>query len=131
MNAQTIDTIQDLLKTHPTIRLALLFGSTASGRAGPDSDIDLAVDAGKRLTADAKRNLIAELAQRTGRPIDLVDLRSAGEPLLGQILRHGKRLAGSDTAYAELLRRHLFDEADFMPYYRRILASRRTAWIGK
>jgi predicted nucleotidyltransferase len=29
------------------------------------------------------------------------------------------------------IKRHVFDEADFMPYYRRILGERRDAWIAK
>ena len=58
-----------------------------------------------------KITLISALAETTGRPVDLVDLQSVGEPLLGQILRHGKRLLGSDTQYANLIRRHLFDQA--------------------
>mgnify|MGYP001406658797 CR=1 FL=1 len=43
---------------------------------------------------------------------------------------HGKRLRGSHGACAELLRRHLFDAADFLPYVERLLAERRRAWIG-
>jgi hypothetical protein len=34
--------------------------------------------------------------------VDLVDLHTVGEPLLGQILRHGKRLLGGGTCYADL-----------------------------
>jgi len=66
-----------------------------------------------------------------GRPIDLIDLKVAAEPLMGQILRHGRRLMGSDEAYAQLITRHLYEQADFMPYRNRILAERRAAWIGK
>jgi uncharacterized protein len=115
----------------PSIQLALLFGSLASGKARKDSDLDLAVDAGQRLTADEKMALISELAERTGRPIDLVDIRAIGEPLLGQVVRYGKRILGTDARYAELIVRHLFDQADFLPYRDRILAERRRAWIGK
>lgn len=50
--------------------------------------------------------------------------------MLGQVLRHGKRLQGTDEAYAQLLSRHLLDAADFMPYVDRILGTRRQAWIG-
>lgn len=131
MQETTTDAISRVLKRHPEIRLALLFGSVARGRAGPDSDLDLAVDVGYPLSAAQKMTLVTELAASTGRPIDLIDLSNVGEPLLGQILRHGKRLIGLDATYAELLTRHWFDEADFMPYYRRILASRRATWIGK
>lgn len=59
-----------------------------------------------------------------------MDLSAAGEPLRGQILRHGIRVLGSDDAYAELMRRHWFDAADFLPYVERMLKERRRAWVG-
>ena len=110
---------------------AILFGSLATGVGRAGSDLDLAVDAGRRLTTAEKMALISELAGRIGRPVDLVDINAIGEPLLGQILHHGKRILGSDTRYANLLRRHLFDQADYLPYRNRILFERRQAWIGK
>jgi predicted nucleotidyltransferase len=119
------------ISTQPGIRLAILFGSLAGGEGRSESDLDLAVDAGRRLTAGEKMALISELAGSTGRPVDLVDIQAIGEPLLGQILQHGKRILGSDTLYANLIRRHLFDQADYLPYRNRILAERRQAWIGK
>lgn len=134
MRAQDESLTQAILAaidTQPGIRLAILFGSLAVGQERTDSDLDLAVDAGHRLTTGEKLSLMNELAQRTGRPVDLVDLYVVGEPLLGQILRHGKRLLGSETCYADLIRRHLFDQADYLPYRTRILAERRRAWIGK
>jgi predicted nucleotidyltransferase len=126
-----IQTIRAAISTQPDIVLAILFGSLAVGKGNRDSDLDLAVDAGRRLTAREKMALISELAKTTGRPIDLVDINAVGEPLLGQIIRHGKRILGSDTSYANLIRRHLFDQADFLPYRNRILSERRRAWIGK
>lgn len=54
-----------------------------------------------------------------------------GEPLLGQILAHGRRLLGSDEAHGRLLSRHLIDAADFLPLAQRIVDERRRAWIGK
>lgn len=83
------------------------------------------------LSVETKIALIGALSEAIGRPVDLIDLRAIGESILGQILKYGVRLLGSDTDYAELIKRHLFDEADFMPYRRRILAERRLAWIGK
>lgn len=119
------------IHTQPAIGLAILFGSLAAGEGRAESDLDLAVDAGRPLTSGEKMALISDLAGRTGRPVDLVDIQAAGEPLLGQILRHGKRILGSDTHYASLIRKHLFDQADYLPYRNRILAERRQAWIGK
>ena len=114
----------------PNIELALVFGSVATGRARFDSDLDIAVAAKRALTSVEKQCLMSALAENTGRAIDLIDLNVAGEPLLGQIVRHGKRLMGSDEAYGKLISRHLMDQADFMPYRNRILAERRAAWIG-
>ena len=123
--------IHAALAPHREIRLAILFGSLATGQGHYESDVDLAIDAGQPLEIQAKMSLMAELAECTGRPVDLIDLLTIGEPLLGQILKHGKRLLGEDGPYAELIKRHVFDEADFMPYYRRILRERRIAWIEK
>ena len=127
------EAIMAAINTQPGIGIVLviLFGSLAAGGGRAESDLDLAVDAGRRLTAAERIALISELAARTGRPVDLVDIQAIGEPLLGQILQHGKRILGSDTHYANVVRRHLFDQADFLPYRNRILAERRQAWIGK
>jgi predicted nucleotidyltransferase len=122
--------VSRVLTRQADIRLAILFGSAVSDALRRESDIDVAVLAAGRLASNRKAELIGELAAATGRPVDLIDLRAVGEPLLGQILSHGRRLFGSDADYAELLRRHLFDVEDFLPYVERMLAERRRAWIG-
>jgi uncharacterized protein len=129
-NEREIASIRKILGSHPHIRLAILFGSMAAGSASAQSDIDLAVDTGRPLEAARKIQLISDLAEALGRPVDLVDLHCAGEPLLGQIIGGGVRLLGSDRHYASMLSKHLFDQADFMPYRSRILKERRQAWIG-
>jgi predicted nucleotidyltransferase len=122
--------IIETLKNHPEVKLAVLFGSLASGRGGPDSDVDVAVMGPLPLTAEQKYALMGDLAESSGRPVDLVDLQTAGEPILGQILRYGQRLIGDDETWAALLSRHLLDAADFMPYVDRALEERRRRWIG-
>lgn len=114
----------------PKIALVVLFGSIASGRQRVDSDLDIAVAADYPLMAEEKISIMHALAEQTGRSIDLIDLHGVSEPLLGQIVRHGRRVLGSDTLYGELISRHLFEQADFMPYRVRLLAERRMAWIG-
>lgn len=122
--------ILSVLGRHPGIRLAVVFGSVAKGSARKESDLDLAVMAEKPLSAAEKVALIEDLALVVGRPVDLVDLRKAGEPLLGQVLKHGQRILGSASDYAELVRRHIYAVEDFVPYVERMLAERRQAWIG-
>ena len=123
--------LREVLAGFPELILALVFGSVAKGLQRIDSDLDIAVVAKQALTADEKIVIISALAEKTGRPVDLVDLKEVGEPLLGQIVQHGRRLLGSDGEYGRLISRHLFEQADFMPYRNRILAERRAAWIGK
>jgi len=110
--------------------LAILFGSVAQGEAGVESDLDLALLMGGEMSVETRMDLIEQVALLSGRPVDLIDLSTVGEPLLGQILQTGERLFGSDGEYGSLLSRHLLDQADFMPYRERILAERRAAWIG-
>lgn len=119
------------LTRHPAVRLGILFGSVKEGRAGYESDLDLAVMGAHALSAEEKMALIEALAERTGRPVDLVDLQTTHGPLLRRILQTGTRLYSTDdTLYAELIKRQVFNQADFAPYRNRILAERRKAWIG-
>ncbi len=123
--------IASVLERHPSVTMAILFGSLADGRGRPDSDLDLAVSATVPLTVQARIELIDELAAAVGRPIDLIDLNQAHGPILQQVLTTGRlMLCRNRTEYAELLRRQAYEEADVMPYYRRILATRRQAWTG-
>lgn len=112
------------------LRLALVFGSVARHEAGPQSDVDVAVLARHRLTAQEHIALIEAVARHTGRPVDLVDLANTGHPLQGEILRDGVRVLGDAAAHAQWTTRALFDAADFYPYVKRLLAERRQRWIG-
>ncbi len=127
--SRDIDRIRDCLAGKPGLHLAIIFGSLATGQPRSDSDLDIAVAGDGVITGEQKMALIRELAGLTGRSVDLVDLNAIGEPLLGQILTEGKRLLGDDQVHAKLLSRHLFDQADFMPYRDRLLAERRKAWL--
>nr|WP_324258047.1 nucleotidyltransferase domain-containing protein [Cellvibrio fontiphilus] len=119
--------ILSVLEKYPEINTAYIFGSVAKGTARPNSDLDIAAQSEKALTTEQHISLVEDLALATGRPIDLIDLKTAGEPLLGEILQ-GKKLLGSDSNHAELIKRHLFDSADFLPYVERMLAERRAQW---
>jgi len=122
--------LRDALAAFPTVELALVFGSMVEGRQRFDSDVDVALQGPKAFGVAERADIIAALAAATGRAVDLIDLATVSEPLLGQVVRHGRRILGGDDAHARLISRHLFEEADFMPYRRRILAERRVAWIG-
>lgn len=120
-----------VMARHASVVIAILFGSTATGHARPDSDLDLAIATVTPLTSEARIALIEDLALTFGRPVDLIDLDHTHSPLLHRILAQGHMILCNDrTRYAELLLRMVYEEADVMPYYRRILSDRRHAWIG-
>jgi predicted nucleotidyltransferase len=121
--------LRRVLSRYPELRLAIVFGSCAAGNAGRTSDLDLAVLAVQPLDSATRAKLIGDLATAFDRPIDLVDLKTVGEPLLGEVFK-GRRILGQDAVYAQLLTRHLLDVADFLPLRERILEERRRRWIG-
>jgi len=125
---------QKLLKVvsgQPAVTLAILFGSLAEGAARFESDLDLAVAGTAPLDRKVRIRMVEDLAVAFGRPVDLIDLNCLHGPLLHRVLTQGLLILCKDrTQYAELIQRMLAEEADVMPYYRRILAARRNAWIG-
>lgn len=126
----TIRQVEAALGQHPDIKLAYVFGSVAAGTARGNSDVDVAIMCDGPMTADQQIQLISDIAEATGRAVDLIDLASVGEPVLGQILRHGVRIIGKPERHAELVYKHILNNEDFMPYVDRLLAERRQRWIG-
>lgn len=123
--------VRDVLTRHPHITLCILFGSQATGRARPSSDLDLAVAAAHPLTSIEKISLIEDLALHFGGPIDIVDLVSVSGPILQQALCKGRVLTNRrPDLYARLMLKMWYDQADFMPNYRMILRNRVEAFAN-
>lgn len=80
-----VEALRNALRGRKDVRLALLFGSRARGRARPDSDADVAV-LGKDLDLLA---LAADLSGAAGVEVHVVSLDDPGYPLLNAILRDG------------------------------------------
>ena len=131
MSGRSLEALSDLLRAQDGIEAAWVFGSLAAGKATPDSDVDVAVLGPAPLGSDEKRTLIEPLAQLLGRPVDLIDLQTTRGPIVGRILQEGTRLFCEDPSlYAGVLIRWWGDQADWMPYRRRIQKTRRNQWIG-
>jgi uncharacterized protein len=91
------------LRTERDVRLAVLFGSMATGEDTPVSDVDLLVvhrRAGWRVQA----GLRIRLRQTLGTPVDVVMLEQAEEQpsLLADVLREGRVLVDRDGLWSEL-----------------------------
>jgi predicted nucleotidyltransferase len=121
--------IVEVLQDCQDLILAYAFGSIATGTASPASDADIAVLEAQPLTSGDRIGLIGRLAEATGRPIDLIDLREVGSPLLQVVLTTGRELFCRDTgAKALLMAKMVTDAEDFLPLRRRLLKERRDKW---
>lgn len=78
-----VESLREALRDRPEIRLALLFGSRARGKARPDSDADVAV-LGENLDI---LGLAADLSDAAKVEVDVVDIKDPGYPLLNALLR--------------------------------------------
>ena len=121
-----------MLNRHPEIKLCIIFGSIASGKGSLNSDIDIAIAADQPLSSDRRLELLEELSTATNHEIDLVDLMTAKGLILNQALSTGIVVQNKDKSlYADLISRMLFNQADMMPYYDRILRERRRQFINE
>ncbi len=123
--AELLDRATKILDREPGLQAAMAYGSAVTGELAPHSDVDLGVLFEQPLTAERKLDLMDRLQQALGRDVDLVDIREANGLILREILCKGVSLLRKDsTAFAEQLIRMVYNEMDFMPYYRRTLRER-------
>ena len=101
-----------VLGAWPAARAAWLFGSVATGDAGPLSDVDVAVLGAGTLTFDERAQLTVDLTRAVGRPCDVVCVEEAS-PVLGMaVVDTGRRFFCRDADAADswedfALRRYL------------------------
>jgi len=69
-----------------------VFGSVARGEAGPDSDVDLLIDAGEKVSSWFPAGLILDLEDLLGRRVDVVEEVALRPELRSYILRDAKPL---------------------------------------
>jgi predicted nucleotidyltransferase len=96
-------TLRSALRNEPNVRLAVLYGSVATGGEGERSDVDvltvLADDSVRRLA-----DLAGRLSDRTGRdvqPVRLIDAEGS-PPLMSDVLAHGRVLVDRDDRWPGL-----------------------------
>jgi len=123
--------IAEFAAGRPDIRLCLLYGSAASGRLHPQSDIDIAVAGDRPIPQDTLAELQLQLSEALGREADVLDLRNVEGLILRQVLTRGVRLKNQDPQLlASLIRRMWYFEADMMPNIRLILQRRAERFAG-
>ena len=118
------------LERQPLVEFAILFGSFARETSNAGSDIDIAVELDQPLTPDLKLSMLQSFSELTDRKIDLIDLKTVGEPLLSQIVKYGKVVKGTDEDFLRLSIKNLNMMQDFTPYLQRLLKERRARLLN-
>jgi uncharacterized protein len=106
-----------LFEGYPAIRSAYLFGSAATGHAGPESDIDIAIRFAPEPSPESAFNLRLELMDKLENifthPVDIVVLNSASLVMIRQVLTHGVLLYAEnpekENSWAIQKRKEYFD----------------------
>lgn len=109
--------------THP-VRFAYLFGSQVSGRPGPESDIDVAVQLADDVPTERYLAVRLELSRRLSDagapgPLDVVVLNSLPLPLRGRVVANHRVIYSIDEpARVELESRVAREFEDFQIAFR-------------
>ena len=130
MDTASRESLVQALGDEEDVVAAWVYGSVASGSAQPSSDLDLAIVGTQPFTIERLVDLATLVGRVAGREIDIVDLFAVHGALLEQVMIRGTRLFCRQTSvYEALVVRLVYDEADFMPLYRRLLRERRDAFL--
>ena len=112
--------------------MAGIFGSFAKGRVRGPSDVDVCVAGRKILSSRRKMDLANELAVLVKREVDLVDLCAVSGTILKEALGGARWVKRCDPVlFASIIKRQLFDDADFAPLYNRMLKTRRERFLAE
>jgi hypothetical protein len=126
---ELIATLANVLEQRPEVLEAYLFGSHAVGRAGPLSDVDVAVFLGPLSGSEPPFGHAAGLATDLmaalpGLAVDVVVLNQAPPLLYHRVLRDGVRILSCDLrATTTREGRALSRYCDFVPQLRKIDAA--------
>lgn len=95
------DLLRALEGTLPEAVAIYLYGSLATGQAGPASDVDLAVLAAEPIAPERLARAREALAEALRRDVDVVDLRRASTVMRAQVVSTGRLLRDADPSCRE------------------------------
>jgi uncharacterized protein len=99
--APLLSKLASTIEAYPEVLSGYLFGSTATGHARKDSDVDIAVRLVLGLSADKRFQLRLELIDRIEKlvelTVDVVLMNDAALIMLNQIFSHGMPVFIRDT----------------------------------
>ena len=122
MPPDLLEHIGTTLQTFPEVQVAIVYGSSITGKNRPGSDVDIAVLADAPISFERRLIMVESLEKVLHQEVDLVDVYSLHGPLLQQIFENGSIvLKRSPQALAGLLKRLWFDREDMAPLTRYVM----------
>jgi predicted nucleotidyltransferase len=123
-----LDKLADVFRAYPDILAVYLFGSQASGKTHPESDLDLAIVPRTKEIRSRKLDILTDLARAGFCDVDLVFLDVEDIVLRYEAVRMNKVIYQADdfergTYYSKIVREYL----DFLPY----LKVQRDAYVAR
>lgn len=123
--------LESYFTRQPDYLVVGIYGSYAKNKTRPDSDIDICVARKTPLTTEEKITLSTELSLLLKKEIDLLDLNSAHGVILTEALHDSIWIRKDVSQFAFLLKKMLLNQADFQPYYERMLEKKRERFLKK
>jgi len=119
---EILDRLKHQAAEWPELKLAVLFGSTARGKARPKSDVDLGILLDP-YSPELRFQVEADLGRAAGRPVDVVLLDDAPPLLRFEIAREGVLLfQRDDHRWTDFKAKAMVDWWDWAPTHRMIAA---------
>ncbi len=119
-----IEKLKNIFKDYPYVASAYLFGSQASGKTGPMSDVDIAVllkepyPRGRDLTHKMD-HLAFEVEIVLKKEVDIVEMNRQGLIFVHNVLRTGKLIYDADPDFRiKFVAKVISDYCDFEPTIR-------------
>jgi predicted nucleotidyltransferase len=127
-----LEVLKQLVIMENNLIIAILYGSQAAGKAGLESDVDLAVAGVGELDTNTLIDLSLVAEQQLGVTVQVRDLRRAGGLFLNQVLTRGTILFCRDDLFLTNL---IIQNIDFMTdvyptYYEESLRQNRNYYNG-
>lgn len=127
-----LEVLKQLVTMENNLIIAILYGSQAAGKAGLESDVDLAVAGVGELDTNTLIDLSLVAEQQLGVTVQVRDLRRAGGLFLNQVLTRGTILFCRDDLFLTNL---IIQNIDFMTdvyptYYKESLRQNRNYYNG-
>jgi len=118
--------IKDYFRSRDNIAAVCLFGSHATGKGRPDSDVDIAIlfqSMPRELMCDLIDILMVDLSGILKKDVHPVILNHAGEELLDQVFKRGKCIIVNDRRKLAVFRMAAFAKIFDFAYYRGLMQS--------